>query len=52
MTRRSRASPASTIACPARDASSDERYASDRYPSGRPGTFASEFGPARAASAR
>jgi hypothetical protein len=47
----SRASPAIKIACPACDALPDEQCASDRYPAGRLGTFASEFRPERAAAA-
>jgi hypothetical protein len=51
MTRRSRASPVIKIACRACGASPDERCASDRCPSGRPSTSASEFRPERAAAA-
>jgi hypothetical protein len=55
MKRRPGASPVIKIASPACDARPNERYASDRYPSGRLRTFASKFHPglgAAAASAR
>jgi hypothetical protein len=45
------ASPVIKIACPACGALPDERCASERYPSGRPGTSASKFHPERAAAA-
>jgi len=48
---RSRASPVIKIACLACDALPNERCAGDRYPSGCPRTFASEFCPERAAAA-
>ncbi|HEY6312867.1 MAG TPA: hypothetical protein VIY52_18985 [Streptosporangiaceae bacterium] len=51
MKRRSRASPVVKIACLARSALPDERYAGDRHSCGRTGTFASGFGPGRAAAA-
>ena len=47
----SRASPVIKIACPACGSLPDERCASDRCPCGRPGMFASEFHPGRAAAA-
>ena len=49
------ASPVIKIAWPACDALPNQRCAGDRHPSGRPGTFATEFCPelgAAAASAR
>ena len=51
MKRGSRASPVTKVASPACGAPPDERCARDRYPSGRPGTFASEFDRKRAAAA-
>ena len=51
MKQQSMASPVVTIGFPAREASPDERCASDRYPSGRPSPFTSEFHPVRAAAA-
>jgi hypothetical protein len=48
MKRGPRASPVIKIACPALP---NEQCSSDRYPGGRPGTFASEFCPGRAAAA-
>ena len=43
MKRRSIASPAITIGCPAGGALPNEQCASDLYPSGRPTRFTSEF---------
>jgi hypothetical protein len=51
MKRRPRASPAIRIASLACDAQPNERFAGDRYPSGRLRTFASKFHPERAAAA-
>jgi hypothetical protein len=51
MKRRSIASPAITIGCPAGGALPNEQCASDLYPSGRPGPFTSEFHRERAAAA-
>jgi hypothetical protein len=51
MKRRRRASLFIRIASPACDAQPNERCTSDRYPSGRPRTFASKFHPERAAAA-
>jgi hypothetical protein len=51
MKRRPRASPVIKIAGPARDDQPNERCASDRYPSGRLRTFASQFHPERAEAA-
>jgi len=51
MKQRSIASPVVTIGCPACEAPPNERCASDRYPSGRPRPFTSEFHPVRAAAA-
>jgi hypothetical protein len=50
MKRGSRASPVVKIACAAPSALPNDRRASDRYPSGRPRTFASEFHPEGAAA--
>jgi hypothetical protein len=49
MKRWSSATPAIAIACLARGSRPDQRSAGHRYPTGRPGTFASH--PGRAASA-
>jgi hypothetical protein len=51
MKRGSRANPVIVIACLAYGALPGGRCARGRYPSGRPGTFASEFGPGRAVAA-
>jgi hypothetical protein len=51
MKRRRRVSPFIRIASPACDTQPNGRCASDRYPSGRPRTFASQFYPERAAAA-
>jgi hypothetical protein len=51
MRRGPRASPVIKIAGPACGVLPDERCASDRYPFGRPRTFASEFHSERAAAA-
>ena len=51
MKRGPRASPVIKIGSPACDAQPGERCVGDQYPCGRPGTFASEFCPGRAAAA-
>ena len=51
MTRGRKASPVIKIACPACSALPNARCVGDRHPSGRPGTFASECHPERAAAA-
>jgi hypothetical protein len=51
MKRRPRASPVIRIASPACDAQPNERYAGDRYPSGRRRRFASKSHPERPAAA-